>query len=275
MTQPTISEAFAAAREQRRGALIIYLTGGFPNLTESAGLITAAADAGADIIEVGLPFSDPVADGPTIQDACSQALASGTTVAGILSMISGLSETISVPIVIMSCFQPILSYGTERFAADAVQAGVSGVLVADLPPSESQAWRGIALANGLDTIFLVAPSTKPERLAEILELATGFVYVLSRQGVTGERADLPESLADLVNHVREQTDVPVAVGFGISDARQVASVCASADGAIVGSAVVRAAAEAETPEQRRASVHATVAALASGCRPPHERAGHR
>ncbi len=260
-----IHAAFAQAANQDRGALIIYLTGGFPNIDESAALLRAASDAGADILEVGLPFSDPVADGPTIQAATKQALASGATTQKIIDMLSQITPTLTTPIVIMTAFNPIFTYGLEQFAANAAAAGVAGVLVADMPPSESARWSELARAHGLVTIFLLAPSTKPARFAEILNTTTGFVYVLARQGVTGERATLPAELPTLVASVKAQSDLPVAVGFGISTPAQVGEVCAICDGAIVGSAVVRSVLECDGAQSRIDAVRNTVASLATGC----------
>ncbi len=261
-----IQEAFAVARKQERGALIIYLTGGFPNIEESGDLIVAASQSGADIIEVGIPFTDPIADGPVIQAASETALAAGASVRGILGMIREISPRVLSPLVVMSCFNPILAYGPDSFAQDAADAGVSGVLVADMPPAESEQWCQAAAANGLATVFLLAPTTKEERFAEIIRRTTGFVYVVSRQGVTGVRDQLPTDLPELVNSVKQHTDTPVAVGFGISNAEQVASVCAVADGAIVGSALVRAVAEQESPDARLQVVTSLTAELAAGCR---------
>ena len=263
-----VQEAFAKARDEGRGALVIYLTGGFPNLDESGDLFKVIDGAGADIIEVGLPFSDPIADGPTIQAASQQALTSGASVAGILEMISGIKPEVSAPLVIMGCYNPILAYGLKEFAGDAAAAGVSGVLIADLPPEESDDWCATAAAGGLATVFLLAPTTKSERFDQIISRTTGFVYVLSRQGVTGVRDALPAGVPDLVTRVKQHTRIPVAVGFGVSNARQVASVCAVADGAIVGSAVVSVVAEQETADRRVKAVGEIVSQLARGCRAP-------
>ncbi len=261
-----IHEAFAHTREEGRGALIVYLTGGFPNIEESAGLIVAAANSGADIIEVGIPFSDPIADGPTIQAASERALAAGASVKKVLAMVSDASRQVATPLVIMTCYNPILAYGLDRFAADAVAGGVCGVLIADMPPAESQQWCASAAGSGLATVFLLAPTTREERFGEIIELTTGFVYILSRQGVTGVRESLPPGLPQLVTRVKQHTNIPVAVGFGISNAEQVASVCEVADGAIVGSAVVGAIAQQQSPEARLEAVQTTVSELATGCR---------
>ena len=263
-----VQQAFAEVRDEGRGALVIYLTGGFPNLAESGELFKAIDGAGADIIEVGLPFSDPIADGPTIQAASQQALSSGASVAGILEMLSGIKAEISAPLVIMGCYNPILAYGAEQFAQDAVAAGVRGVLIADLPPEESEDWCATAAASDLATVFLLAPTTKDERFDQIISRTTGFVYVLSRQGVTGVRDTIPAGVPDLVTRVKQHTETPVAVGFGVSNARQVASVCAVADGAIVGSAVVAAIAEQQTADRRLQVVAEVVSQLAGGCRAP-------
>ncbi len=261
----SIHGAFAHARTEGRGALIIYLTAGFPNPEESPDLLVAAAEAGADIIELGLPFSDPIADGPTIQAASQQALDAGTTVRGVLDIAARVRRRVDTPLAIMGCYNPMLAYGPERFAADASAAGISAVLIADMPPIESDDWCRTAAESGLATIFLLAPSTRRERFDEIIERTTGFVYILARQGVTGERDALPDELPALVGQVREHTSIPVAVGFGVSRPEHVRSVCAIADGAIVGSAVVRAIAEQTTPAARLQAVRESVSALAQGC----------
>lgn len=261
-----LQDAFARARTEGRGALIIYLTAGFPSPEESPELLVAAAESGADAIELGLPFSDPVADGPVIQAASQQALDAGTTVCRVLDIAARVHERVDVPLAIMGCYNPILRYGPERFASDAVSAGISGVLIADMPPVESDDWCRACTAGGLDTIFLLAPTTPQERFDEILERTTGFVYLLARQGVTGERDCLPDGLPALAGRVREHTRTPIAVGFGISRPDHVRSVCTIADGAIVGSAVVRAITEQSTPAGRLQAVRSSVSALSSGCR---------
>ena len=234
-----LPEVFKQAAEEGRAALIIYVTAGDPSLATTVDLVSALAEAGADIVELGIPYSDPLADGPIIQAAGQRALRAGTTVAGVLEAARQIKERTGLPLVVMTCYNPILQFGPEQFAARAAQVGVSGVLISDLPPEESEEWCALAAREGLETIFLVAPTTEPERMALACGLSTGFVYVVSRPGTTGVREDLPEDLGGLVEQLRALTDKPLAVGFGLSRPEQVAVVAQVADGAIVGSAVVR------------------------------------
>lgn len=235
-----IAEAFARARAENRGALMPYITAGDPNLARTADILGALQQAGADLVELGIPYSDPLADGLVIQQAGERALQAGTKVAGIAAMIAGFRAAGgTLPLVMMTCYNPILSYGPERFAADFAQAGADGVLITDLPPQEAGPWCAIARREGLGTVFLVAPTTPPQRIARATECTTGFVYAVSRAGVTGARSDLPADLADLVAGIRRTTSLPVAVGFGLSTADHVRQVCRLADGAVVGSALVK------------------------------------
>jgi len=235
-----IHNAFSTAKAAQRGALMPYVTAGDPDLPASRAILEALERAGADLVEFGIPYSDPLADGPIIQAAAQRALGSGATVAGVLDLIRGFrADGHGLPIVIMTCYNPILQYGPERFAQDLAAAGGDGVLVTDLPPAESEEWVGIAAAHKLGTIFLVAPTTPPERVHLATERATGFIYAVARAGVTGVREDLPPDLAALVAGIRSRTDLPVAVGFGVSKPEHVRQVWALADGAIVGSALVK------------------------------------
>lgn len=239
-----LHDAFATARAENRGALMPYLTAGDPSLARTRDLLAAVRAAGADLVELGIPYSDPLADGPVIQEAGQRALRGGTRVAGIVEMVRDLrGGGCDLPLVLMTCYNPILAYGPERFAADFAAAGADGVLVTDLPPAESAEWCEIAAQHDLGTVFLVAPTTPPERIHLATERTTGFVYTVSRAGVTGTRDELPPDLTDLVAAIRRVTDLPVAVGFGISHAGHVRQVCQVADGAIVGSALVKIIAE--------------------------------
>jgi tryptophan synthase alpha chain len=254
-----IHNAFANAKAAGRGALMPYVTAGDPDLASSRAIIEAIERAGADLIEFGIPYSDPLADGPVIQQASQRALKSGTTLAGVLDLIRGFrADGHELPIVIMTCFNPILQYGPEQFAADLAAAGGDGVLITDLPPSESESWVQTATAHDLGTVFLVAPTTPPERVHLATGKATGFVYAVARAGVTGAREDLPEDLAQLIANIRSRTDLPVAVGFGVSKPEHVRQVWELADGAIVGSALVKTIAEhvgsADLPEAVEAFV---------------------
>ena len=235
----SLSEVFTRARAENRAALIVYITAGDPSMEETVKLGVALHGAGADLVELGIPYSDPLADGPIIQAAGQRALAAGATVAGVLDAARRIREQVPLPLLIMTCYNPVLQFGPERFAREAAAAGVSAVLVSDLPPEEAGEWVATAAAQGVETVFLVAPTTEPERLSLACDLCTGFVYVVSRAGTTGVRESLPPELPALLQRLRGLTDRPLAVGFGISTPEHVAQVAALAEGAIVGSAVVR------------------------------------
>ena len=234
--------AAAFAGHSKRAALMPYLMGGYPDLETSRASGEAAAEAGADLIELGIPFSDPLADGPAIHAAGSEALASGTTPQDVLGVCESLAAR--VPVVLMVYANVVLQAGGgEAFADQAASAGAAGLIVPDLPHDESAELRAICDTRGLALVPLVAPTTRPERLAEIGGSARGFVYAVSLTGTTGEREELPAELPDMVERVRATTEVPVAVGFGISTEEQASRVADLADGVIVGSRVVRAAGE--------------------------------
>lgn len=249
----SIAEAFGA--HGKRAALMPYLMGGFPSLEESAAAGLAAAGAGADLLELGIPFSDPLADGPVIHAAATAALAAGATPHGVLGVCERLAER--VPVVLMVYANIVLTAGVEAFALRAAAAGASGLIVPDLPFDEADELRAACDAEGLALVPLVAPTTTPERIAAIGAEARGFVYTVSLTGTTGERDALPQGLVETVERVRASTEVPVAVGFGISTAQQARAVAGVADGVIVGSRIVRAAEEGGA-----AAVGAVVAELA-------------
>src|SRR3984957_18752821 len=211
-----IQRKFRSLAEAGELGLIAYITAGDPSLEASARIVVAAAEAGADIIELGVPFSDPVADGPVIQRASERALSGGTTLAGVLELIRNLRSHTDVPLVLFSYFNPILQMGLQKFAESAASAGADGVLITDLTPEEADEYRATVQAQGLDTIFLAAPTSTDERLARIATASTGFLYLVSRTGVTGEREALPEGLPALVRRIRNFTSLPIGVGFGIS-----------------------------------------------------------
>jgi tryptophan synthase alpha chain len=236
---PAISAAFSETG--KRAALMPYLMGGYPSLEESVLAGLAAVDAGADLLELGIPFSDPLADGPVIHAAATSALAAGATPHGVLGACERLA--VRVPVVLMVYANIVLTAGADAFALRAASAGASGLIVPDLPHDEAAELRAACDAEGLALVPLVAPTTTPERIAAIGADARGFVYTVSLTGTTGERAELPEGLAETVQRVRAATEVPVAVGFGISTPEQARSVAEVADGVIVGSRVVRAAGE--------------------------------
>ena len=235
----SISQAFAD--NGKRAALMPYLMGGYPSIEESLSAGLAAADAGADLIELGIPFSDPLADGPVIHAAGTAALSAGVTPHGVLSLCEQIAAR--VPVVLMVYANIVLTAGASAFALKAASAGASGLIVPDLPHDEADEVRAACDAERLALVPLVAPTTTPERIKAIGADARGFVYVVSLTGTTGERDELAAGLAETVERVRASTDVPVAVGFGISTADQARSVAELADGVIVGSRVVRAAGE--------------------------------
>jgi tryptophan synthase alpha chain len=239
LTTPTrISKRFAELRASGELGIVAYITAGDPTLDATHKFVLALADAGADIIELGVPFSDPLADGPTIQRASERALKSGTTLAGVLSLVRRIRESSLVPLVLFSYYNPILQMGLEKFAAAAAQAGADGVLATDLTPEESEDYRRILQAQHLDTIFLAAPTSSDERLQKISAVTSGFLYIISRTGVTGAKDSLPDELPALLRRARHFTDLPIAVGFGISLPGHVSVLGGLADAAVIGSALV-------------------------------------
>ena len=234
-----IDSLFAGLKSEDRPAMIAYITGGDPTLRTSAAIALALEAAGVDLLELGIPFSDPLADGATIQAAAARAIAAGATVPGILDLVRKIRETSQIPIVLFTYLNPVYVYGFERFQADACAAGVDGVLFLDLPPQEAARNAELSADHGLKTIRLIAPTTPPERLEEITGSAEGFIYYVSRAGVTGEQSSLSLDIAERVAAIRSLTPVPVAVGFGISTPEQAATVASLADGVVVGSAIVR------------------------------------
>jgi tryptophan synthase alpha chain len=234
-----IEERFNALKKEGRKAFVAYLTAGDPDLETTARLIPALEAAGVDILEVGVPFSDPTADGPVIQAASRRALKKETTLAKILAMIAGLRKSSEIPIVLFTYYNPILSYGPERFAGDAASCGVDGILVVDLPPEEADELRQYSDPAGLAFITLIAPTTDPARAGKILRGATGFVYAISITGVTGTAVPRPDDVRRYVARLRQMTALPIAVGFGISTPAQAAAIAPLADGVVVGSALVR------------------------------------
>jgi tryptophan synthase alpha chain len=253
-TPGRIARRFAELSRAGELGLIAYITAGDPSLAASEKIVFAAAEAGADVIELGVPFSDPLADGPVIQRASERALRSGTTLAGVLDLVRGLRLHTQVPLVLFSYFNPILQMGLEKFAAAAADAGADAVLVTDLIPEEATEYREIMRAHGLDTVFLAAPTSTEERLARIAECSSGFLYIISRMGVTGTRDALPEDLPALARRVRRFTKLPLAVGFGISAPAHVAVLGGIADAAVVGSALVAEIEKAKTPEAAATAV---------------------
>ena len=238
-----ITEAFTRIRSEKRPGLITYTTAGDPDLPRSAEILKALERAGADVLEVGVPFSDPLADGPVIQRATERALKAGGSLRSALAMIAGVRAALTTPIVVFSYANPILRLGLDRFAREAADAGVDGVLALDLPIEEAAGFRATLRAAGLDTIFLLSPTTTDVRIQRAAELGSGFLYGISRLGVTGARDAVASGAEALVRRIRAHSSLPIALGFGISRPEHVAEVGAYADAAVVGSALVSKIAE--------------------------------
>ena len=243
-----LEATFARIRAQGAPGLVAYITAGDPDLGRTEGILRALDRAGADVIEVGVPFSDPLADGPVIQRATERALAAGTTLSGVLDMVGRVRHELRTPIVIFSYANPIFRLGAERFADRARDAGVDGVLVLDLPIEEAGEFRGMLAARGIDTILLLSPTTSDERLRQASALGSGFLYAISRLGVTGARDQIADGAQEMVERIRRVSDLPVALGFGISKPDHVREVGRWADAAVVGSALVSVIADAGTSD---------------------------
>ena len=240
-----IATTFAALRHNGRAALMPYLTMGYPHLDSALTLVPALVDAGADLVELGVPFSDPLADGATIQSSSQRALENGMTLLLCLEQAAALRKCgVSVPLILMGYYNPILRMGPVEFAGRAAQAGIDGAIVPDLPPEEADPLQLALRAQGIDLVFLLAPTSDVQRIHQIAARASGFLYLVSLVGVTGARDSLSSELKPFVARVRAATDLPLAVGFGISTAEQAAHVARFADGVIVGSALIRAVSQA-------------------------------
>ena len=241
-----IQQLFADLKAKKQAAFMPYHAMGYPTRQTSLEVVAVLAESGADLFEIGIPHSDPLADGPTIQAATDAAIRGGTTVADCLAMVSKLRAAgVRQPFCAMSYYNPILAYGEERFVADAAAAGIDGLIVPDLPPGESMRLEPACREAGIATIYMLAPTSTEARIRSVTAHATGFIYLVSITGITGERTQLPPDLVDFVQRVRRHTDLPLAVGFGIGNRAQAAQVAAIADGVIVGTAIVRAAGSAE------------------------------
>jgi tryptophan synthase alpha chain len=234
-----IGRRFAALAREGRKAFIAFVTAGDPSLDRTVEVARALEDAGVDVLELGVPFSDPLADGPVIQRASERALARGTRLASVLEVVRRIRAQSELPLLLFSYVNPLLRYGLDRLATDAAAAGADGVLVTDLPPDEGGEWIAHARQAGLDTVFLAAPTSPEARLKRIADCSRGFVYAVSRTGVTGEREAISEDAAGLVGRIKALTDTPVGLGFGLSTPEQVRAAADVADGVVVGSAIVR------------------------------------
>lgn len=243
-----IGATFEELKARDRKALIPYLTIGYPRLALTPALVQAMAEAGADLLELGIPFSDPIADGPIIQRAAYEALRQGVNLERCLAVARKLRrDGLGIPLLFMGYYNPIFHYGQERFCQECQRVGIDGLIVPDLPPEEAEGLRAACLENGLDLIFLLAPTSTPERVELVASLASGFIYLVSLTGVTGPRDSLPAELESFVARVRARTSQPLCVGFGVSSPQQARRVGEVADGVVVGSAIVRLAGESEEP----------------------------
>lgn len=273
-TTTRLEHCFAALKQQNRPALVSYLTAGDPNADTSQRLLDGLPAAGVDIIELGMPFSDPMADGPAIQKAALRALGNGQTQAKTLDMVRRFREhNRTTPIVLMGYYNPIYCYGVERFLADAAAAGVDGLIVVDLPPEHDEELCQPVTRHGIDFIRLATPTTDAKRLPKVLNNASGFIYYVSVAGVTGGNAPTPERLEKAVANLREHTPLPIAVGFGIRTAEQSATIGRFSDAVVVGSALVDCIENASTPDEAIERVHGLVGELADGikaCRTVNE-----
>jgi tryptophan synthase alpha chain len=268
---PRIDEAFAQLRREQRPGLVTYVTAGDPDLRRSADIVLALDRAGADVLELGVPFSDPLADGPVIQRAAERALAAGGSLRSTLALIEEVRPNVRAPIVVFSYANPILRMGLETFARRAASVGVDGVLALDLPIEEAAEAREVLAANGLDPIFLLSPTTTDARIRKAAELGRGFLYGISRLGVTGARDRVAAGAETLVRRIRTFTSLPVALGFGISRPEHVAEVGSYADAAVVGSALVSLIADAAGSPRLVDLVEDYVRTLKNACTGPGPR----
>ena len=264
-TASALTAPFSRAKAAGRAALVGYLPAGYPSVEGAASTLRAMVAAGVDVVEVGLPYSDPLMDGPTIQRAVDTALRAGTTTTDVLRTVESVAAT-GAATVVMSYWNPVDRYGVDRFARDLASAGGAGVITADLIPDEADEWISAARTHEIDTVFLVAPSSSDERIALTVQACRGFVYAASTMGVTGARASVSTAAAALVQRTRTATDLPVAVGLGVSTAGQAAEVAGFADGVIVGSAFVRCLLDAVDGQSGVRAAAALAAELAAGVR---------
>ena len=269
-----ISRCFAALRGVRELGLVTYITAGDPTLDATHKFVLALVEAGADVIELGIPFSDPLADGPTIQRASERALRSGTTLAAVIELVREVRKSSEIPLILFGYYNPVLQMGLEKFAAAAASAGADGALITDLTPEESADYRRILGEQHLDTVFLGAPTSTDERLAKIAAASSGFLYLISRTGVTGAKDALPEDLPALVRRVRHVTRLPIAVGFGISLPGHVSILGGLADAAAVGSALVSEIEKATANDPSPAAIDRAADALGALVRSLKKAARH-
>lgn len=260
-----LRDRFAEAKAEGRAALIGYLPAGFPSRADFVPIVEAMVRSGVDIVEIGLPYSDPLMDGPVIQEAVQRALADGTHISDVLEAVAKIAST-GAPTLVMSYWNPIERYGVERFASELAAAGGVGVITPDLTPEEASEWVAATDKHGVGRVFLVAPSSREDRLQTVTALCSGFVYAASLMGVTGARANVSGGAGELVGRTRSHTQMPVAVGLGVSTQEQAAQVAEYADGVIVGSAFVKAVLDSSTSQEAIEAVSELAARLARGVR---------
>lgn len=234
-----IDQKFIEKGQNNKTALVCYLTAGDPSLELTRDIVFELENSGADIIELGIPFSDPMADGPTIQLASERSLAHGTTIHDVLKIAGEIRNDSEIPIILFGYYNPFLTYGLEKFAGDAKDAGVDGILVVDLPPEEANEFKTELDKNGLDLIFLLAPTSTDERIDIVSEKASGFIYLVSVAGVTGSRPGMEFSLSSLTKNIKDKSGLPVGIGFGVSDPKQASEISQYADAVIIGSALIK------------------------------------
>ena len=261
----TLDAAFATAKAENRAALVGYFPAGFPTVESSKRIVEAMVRGGVDVVEIGLPYSDPLMDGPVIQRAVEAALANGVRISDVIDVVRAVAKT-GAPTLVMSYWNPIERYGVHRFADELAEAGGVGVINPDLTPEEAADWIAATDAAGVARVFLVAPSSTPERLKIVTDVTNGFVYAASLMGVTGARTSLSDAAGVLVRRVRDITDRPIAVGLGVSTPEQAAQIAQYADGVIVGSAFVRAVLDAPDEAAAIVAVEQLANALAAGVR---------
>lgn len=262
-----IDTCFARLKASGEKALVCFVTAGDPNLETTKQVVLEIEKAGADIVELGVPFSDPIADGPTIQASSMRALDSGTTVPKVLDLVRDIRRTSELPLILMTYYNLVEHYGIERFARDAAEAGVDGMILSDLIPEESGNWKPVADGSGISTIFLLAPTSTEARVQAVANVASGFIYCVSRTGVTGAQTEMARGIQELVGRIRAGSDLPVAVGFGISKPEHVRQVCGYADGAVVGSVLVNLIAKKAGSPDLLKEVNDIVSALKAGTLP--------
>ena len=236
----SVENTLRSNKASGKGSLVGYFPAGYPTTQDSIEALVAMAENGCDVLEIGVPYSDPVMDGPVIQKATEQALENGFRLSNLFEVIAGVRRRVSTPLLVMSYWNPVIRYGTEKFATDLAAAGAQGMITPDLIPDEAGDWLEISDRLGLDRVFLVAPSSSNERVSANSEKSKGFVYAVSTMGITGERTELDRLAREVVGRIRETSDTPTCVGVGVSNGQQVAEVNSYADGAIVGTALIRA-----------------------------------